>query len=179
MFPVARPSRWWAGHTSCVWGHTTDSPAWLALFPSTGEDHIHVSAKYHNDHLSSSKCFFCMSSAIRGCETPQQHQHSASTCFLLSFPSSRIVAKDSMRGGRGGVGFGMSWPVLALPDWEWLVSWLVGCLTPWSVPRMTVPPPLALKQQVKRKRRMNRTIRRKADSSCGIIPEALFIITPR
>ena len=52
-------------------------------------------------------------------------------------------------------------------------------LTPWSVPRMTVPLPAALKQQVKRKRRMNRTIRRKAGSSCGIIPEALFIITPR
>ena len=58
-------------------------------------------------------------------------------------------------------------------------GWLVGWLTPWTVPRMTVPPPLALKQQVKRKRRMNRTIRRKAGSSCGIIPEALFIITAR
>ena len=68
---------------------------------------------------------------------------------------------------------------------EWLVlivqpsEWLVGWLTPWTVPTMTVPPPLALKQQVKRKRRMNRTIRRKAGLSCGIIPEALFIITAR
>ena len=66
---------------------------------------------------------------------------------------------------------------------EWLVlivqQWMVGWLTPWSVPTMTVPPPLALKQQVKRKRRMNRTIRRKAGLSCGIIPEALFIITAR
>ena len=58
-------------------------------------------------------------------------------------------------------------------------QWMVGWLTPWSVPTMTVPPPLALKQQVKRKRRMNRTIRRKAGLSCGIIPEALFIITAR
>ena len=63
--------------------------------------------------------------------------------------------------------------------WSFNSEWLVGWLTPWSVPTMTVPPPLALKQQVKRKRRMNRTIRRKAGLSCGIIPEALFIITAR
>lgn len=63
--------------------------------------------------------------------------------------------------------------------WFWSFNSVNGWLTPWSVPTMTVPPPLALKQQVKRKRRMNRTIRRKAGLSCGIIPEALFIITAR
>ena len=79
-----------------------------------------------------------------------------------------------------------AWTSWTLPTcFGWMVGfdrstqWMVGWLTPWTVPTMTVPPPLALKQQVKRKQRMNRTIRRKAGLSCGIIPEALFIITAR
>ena len=90
-------------------------------------------------------------------------------CFFLPLFSFRLEHLGTCQHVLG------EWLVLIVQPSERLVGWL----TPWTVPTMTVPPPLALKQQVKRKRRMNRTIRRKAGLSCGIIPEALFIITAR